>query len=195
MDAKERQDRLLEVAAAILEAAPSHELKMVLPNKTLFYTDLWALREFGETITQSAYVALDAGPVVASYPTRLVAALEKAGMATQDRGSDGLAKPVRLKNAPLRYMYVTPVVRELIERVAGWLGGQSSAAASAYSHGNPGWRHAHQTGAGAGSSPKSIDMLIALQQLTEGDPWMNQPLTRAESDTVARMNKDAGEVW
>ena len=72
---QEIEQRLCEATMAILQNVPSHRLNIVLVNKALFYADLYALREFGKTITATAYLGLPQGPVVANYPKRVVSAL------------------------------------------------------------------------------------------------------------------------
>lgn len=79
----EKQQRLLETASAALIAAPENSLKVVVLNKVLFYVDLAALRDRGETVTRNTYIGLQNGPVVAHYDKRLVAGLEEQGVAEQ----------------------------------------------------------------------------------------------------------------
>jgi len=78
---------------ALLQGAPAGQLNIVVLNKALFYTDLLALRDFGQTITQERYVALPQGPVIDNYAGKIVRALDAAGLAEQIEV--GLAKPVR----------------------------------------------------------------------------------------------------
>ena len=89
---QEKSLRLVEAAAVLLEGAPHHALNVTNLNKALFYLDLVALRDRGDTITRTTYLALTQGPVVAKYPTRLVQALENARLARQI--TSGMAKPI-----------------------------------------------------------------------------------------------------
>jgi hypothetical protein len=83
MDGPEKMERLVEAAAAVLNAAPSHRLNTVVLNKVLFYLDLASLRDRATTVTGNTFVGIQQGPVVAKYPQRLIAQLEKRGIAKQ----------------------------------------------------------------------------------------------------------------
>ena len=82
MSTIEKSERLMEAAAAILNAAPEHRLNAVVLNKALFYLDLASLRDRGEPVTHNSYIALQNGPVVAKYQQRLIEQLESRGMNT-----------------------------------------------------------------------------------------------------------------
>src|SRR4051812_10790778 len=94
-----RVSKLMETAMAVLQATPERQLKIVVLNKALFYLDLLALRDLGETVTGQEYVALPQGPVLDNYRTTLVNALTASGYAEQlhvRSWPDGhLAKPIR----------------------------------------------------------------------------------------------------
>ena len=62
MSTNEKSERLIEAAAAILNAAPDRRLNAVVLNKALFYLDLASLRDRGETVTHNSYIALEKGP-------------------------------------------------------------------------------------------------------------------------------------
>ncbi len=66
----------------------------LLLNKALFYLDLYTLRDQGKLLTECEYIALPAGPTVASYERRLVRDLRTAGLAVQNERGD--TKPVRV---------------------------------------------------------------------------------------------------
>ena len=53
MSTNEKSERLIEAAAAILNAAPDHRLNAVVLNKALFYLDLASLRDRGELLIRS----------------------------------------------------------------------------------------------------------------------------------------------
>ena len=61
MSSNEKSERLIEAAAAILNAAPDRRLNAVVLNKALFYLDLASLRDRGETVTHNSYIALEKG--------------------------------------------------------------------------------------------------------------------------------------
>jgi hypothetical protein len=126
---------LVEAAALLLEAAGG-DLFVTSLNKGLFYADLDALLHTGEAITGASYIALPAGPVVAKYQTRLVRALEDAGLAEQD-DSEGTGKPLYLVNKPTRQA-ISDEHLGILCRVAAWAKGMTAKALSDYSHENPG---------------------------------------------------------
>ena len=105
---EEKRDRLVEAAAAILNAAPDSRLNIVVLNKVLFYLDLASLRDRSETLTGNSYIAIQQGPVVANYPKRLVEELESRGIARQISEWDG-SKPVLLESPPEHFKFVDSV--------------------------------------------------------------------------------------
>lgn len=186
------RSKLLEAAMALLQAAPRQQLNVVVLNKALFYLDLHALRDFGTTVTEQEYVALDQGPVVDSYREILVKPLVEGGLAEQLQASAGgyRWKPLRVKNPLKTFVCLDEREQELARYIsASFLSSNSfiSAAVSAFSHNNPGWRTAfskHEDG----RPYVKIDMLLALQQLDSDDDdaaWLNEPL---DADTMAICN-------
>lgn len=163
--------RLLDAAVALLRNAPERTFHIVVLNKALFYLDLASLRDLGDTVTHNTYIALPMGPVVARYDKRLVTALEKEGLAEQR--PDGLAKPVRLIS-DRRPEHLSVPQLELAARVAHWAKDLSSTYVSDYSHRNPGWLLARTRG--GGNVPKPINMSIAMQQIMDEDPWLDEPI-------------------
>lgn len=188
----EKRGRLLEAAVALLQGAPNGELKVVLLNKGLFYLDLVCLRDQGHSATGATFMALPQGPVVAKYDRHLVGALEHEGLAEQIQ--DGMAKPIRLKQRPAKYEYLDEATLKLAEEMGRDVARLTSATASEFSHKNPGWRLAYDSGLGAGKGAKPINMLVALQQLNDsdeddGDRWLDEeadePLMKAFRDASA----------
>lgn len=167
---QEKADRLMEAAAAILEAAPGHKLNIVLLNKALFYLDLCSLRDFGDTVTHASYIALDMGPVVAKYPKHLVGELKTRGIAEQIR--EGISKPMTLR-AKVQPRFMNQGQLAHASKVAEWAARQTSAAASDISHQNPGWEIAHEAGHATGQK-QVINLTIAMQQIIEPDPWLDE---------------------
>jgi hypothetical protein len=175
---EELRARLLEAAMALLQGAPNQELKVVLLNKGLFYLDLICLRDTGATATGATYLALDQGPVVAKYDRHLVAALENAGWAEQI--VDGKAKPLRVKTPLQNFPHLSSSILKLATEMGRDVARLNSTQASEFSHRNPGWKVAYETGLGGHGSPKAINMRLALQQLADGDdddrdPWLAEP--------------------
>lgn len=186
VDKNEKRRRLLEAAVAILRETPDGCLQITNLNKALFYLDLVALRDLGERITKTAFVALKQGPVVARYQRRVVGDLESAGWARQNDalGHDD-ARPVALCNAgrDLEFEYLGEAERRLARAVAIHFSKTSAKAASDYSHRNLGWKTAFEQRHGKGAVP--IDMHLALQQVAEDDPWLDEPAD-AEFDQAVR---------
>ncbi len=192
MPTNEKSERLVEVASVALESAPEHRLNAVVLNKVLFYADLVWLRDHGETLTKNAYIALQQGPVVAKYPQRLIGELERLGVARQEDEWDG-SKPVTLIKSAGITRFVGEEARGVIRRVTGFLASRTSRQVSDFSHENPGWAIAwaeyHRTG-----RPSPVDMAVAMQQLLEDDPWMDEPLSGAD-DLLASADAGDGIEW
>lgn len=193
MDTKKR-DALLAAATALLEASPGKTLQITNLNKALFYLDLHALLILGRTITHNTFIALKEGPVIAKYEDRLVGQLEKAGIATQQRDANKNEKPVVLCNARAAPKRLADEEVPIARRVAKWAAAKSAGWISRYAHDNAGWKLAwEKSGSGArGSNKLPIDMMIALQQLADEDPWLDEPLSPDEKAAVDAV--DAGEV-
>lgn len=183
---------LLEAAMALLQASPGQRMNTVILNKALFYLDLLALRELGHAITGSAYVALDQGPVVAKYDKRLVDALAKAGLAEQQ--TQGMAKPIVVKNRIEKFDSLGDVEKNLVATVAKAISRFSSTEASDRSHNNPGWIAAYESGKKATGKPKVINMLVAMQELVDEDEWMTADLDDSTKDAVNRAG-EAVRTW
>jgi len=184
------RNKLLEAAMALLQASPRQRLNIVVLNKALFYLDLHALRDYGTTVTDQEYVALPQGPVVDSYKTILVKPLVAARLAEQLQVSAGahLAEPIRVTNGITTFVCLSEREQELARYIStSFLNSFVSAAVSAFSHDNPGWRVAYSKYE-KGRPPVKIDMLLALQQLGGDDDdaaWLNEPL---DADTMAICN-------
>lgn len=189
----EKQQRLLETAVALLAAAPDQKMNAVTLNKSLFYFDLACLRDFGETLSQNTFVALDFGPVVARYDRRLVKELQSRDLAVQLDEWDG-GKPLQLHNRFSQTDFLDDDRIELASQVGAYFGNLSSTKASDYSHENVGWQVAYDEGLRAGQPAKPIDMLIAMQQILEDDPWLHEPIDLDDSIFAAADAAD-GVDW
>lgn len=192
MDAREKSDRLIEAASAVLNAAPNHRLNAVVLNKVLFYLDLAALRDRASTITGNSYIAIQQGPVVAKYPQRLIGQLEARRIGRQISEWDG-SKPVLLEMCPEHFQYVYSDALILVSAVTSYFADRSSRQASDYSHENPGWQSAWNHFLRSGK-PCQINMRIALQQIVEDDPWMDCPLLNDE-EILAAADDGVGADW
>lgn len=192
MDAQEKADRLVEVAMVALAAAPAQRLNAVVLNKVLFYSELAALRDWGKPLTGNAYVALQQGPVVAQFQRRLIGELETRGLAEQLEEWTG-AKPVHLTKGDEPIVFLNDEERTLIARVACHFARGTSQQASDYSHENPGWQLAWSRYRREGR-PAAIDLIVAMQQIVEDDPWMDEPLL-SEEDALAVADSELGEDW
>lgn len=193
MSVSDKKQKLTDAAAAILARAPNNELNIVVLNKALFYVDLVSLRDHGSTLTENTYIALENGPVVAKYPQRLVKRLAEAGIAEQAERWDG-AKPMVLIAEQDAADFLTPHL-DAISRVTEHFSKMTSEAASDYSHKNPGWSLAWRSSRESGK-PSPINMMIALQQIVEDDPWTSAPLMPDERKTIIQAAEDGeGDVW
>lgn len=199
VDMATARNKLLEAAMALLQASPKQRLNVVVLNKALFYLDLHALRDLGRTVTDREYVALPQGPVVDSYKEILIKPLVEGNMAEQLQASAGgyRWKPLRVKNPVTTFLYLEEREQELARYIsAGFLNSFISAAVSAFSHDNPGWRIAfgkHEQG----RPYVKIDMLLALQQLGGDDDdaaWLNEPLD-ADTMAIANAASSATILW
>jgi hypothetical protein len=166
-----RTNKLMEASMALLQAAPDGQLNIVVLNKGLFYLDLIALRDVGRTVTGERYVALPQGPVVEGYGTKIVKALEAAGLAEQL--VDGRARPVRITKRLPSFKCLTDTEVQLAGEVAKAVSPFTSRLLSDYSHHNSGWLLARR-GAIEGLPAPEINMRVALQQIAwaDDDDWM-----------------------
>jgi hypothetical protein len=192
MEPSEKRDRLIEVASAVLNAAPDRRLNAVVLNKALFYLDLASLRDRAETITGNSYIAIQQGPVVAKYPQRLIGELENRGIGRQVSEWDG-AKPILLEACPQHFQYLDADAMILVSAVTSYFAERTSRQASDYSHENPGWQLAWNEYRRTGK-PSPINMRIALQQIVEDDPWMDLPLMN-DDDILAAADAGVGADW
>ncbi len=192
MTPHEKSQRLVEAASAVLHAAPGHALNVVVLNKALFYLDLVSLRDLGETATRNSYIALQNGPVIAKYPKRLVALLEDRGIARQESRWNA-AKPLVLVNCPKHFEFLDSHTMIMVADVVTFFADSTSAAASEFSHRNPGWRIAwdHYQ---RERKPVAINMRIAMQQIVECDPWMAKPLEN-DDEILAAADAGIGDDW
>jgi len=150
---------------AILQATPAGQLGITVMNKALFYADLCALRDLGATITRSGYIALPQGPVLNHYERSLVQKLDRLGLAEQT--TDGWEKPLVARNKVDPFELLSTEEVGIAQLVARKIHGKSAAWVSEFSHENDAWISAFRAGTGT-----SINMVIALQQVIEDDPWM-----------------------
>ncbi|MCC6546097.1 DUF4065 domain-containing protein [Candidatus Sumerlaeota bacterium] len=192
MDAHEKSERLIEAATAILAAAPNHRLNTVVLNKALFYLDLASLRDDGKTMTGNSYIALQQGPVVAKYQERLIGQLQARVIAEQLDEWDG-SKPIVLKNGTLRSHHLDASAMSRAAGITAFFAKQTSQQASEYSHENPGWLLAWAEYRRSGK-PCAIDMRVAMQQILQDDPWMDEPLI-GDEDILAADDAESGTDW
>lgn len=173
-------DQQAKAASALLSLADGHELKAVVFQKAMFYSDLVALRDLGRTITGSAYTAAPLGPMLTNF-TKLVAHLKSKRIAIQV--SDGDALPIRalLPFSDNLHDDEREIVRMVSARASNW----TSTAASDYSHKNIGWI------IGRDAPLKRINLVLAMQQLVDDDTWLEEPVTPDEVDAVAQGMSDA----
>jgi len=183
---------LIEVASAVLHAAPGHSLNAVVLNKVLFYIDLATLRDRGETLTQNPYVALQNGPVIAKYQNRLIDRLNELGIARQISQWDG-SKPIVLEVFPTQFQFLNSEDMIKVSDVTSFFADSTSRIASEFSHRNPGWQLAWNQYQRDGK-PVAVNMRIALQQIIEADPWMLRPISDG-NQMLSNADAAIGEDW
>lgn len=191
-EASPQEKRLMEVAASILDHTPEKKLKTAVLNQALFYVDLVSLRDFGEILSHNTYLALEHGPVIEKYQTRLVHGLLDAGLATQS--SEGSTMPIVLQRVPDRLDYIDDSIAAVIEKVALWAAHQTAPEISDFAHQNIGWLVAYQEGIGSQQPPQPINLYLALQQVVDQDPWMEMAYTVSDQ-AIAAADCDAGVPW
>ena len=183
MESNDKSQRLIEAASAVLHAAPNRSLNVVVLNKVLFYLDLAALRDRGDTITHNAYVAIQNGPVVARYQQRLIKSLEERGIARQISQWNG-SKPIVLEACPKHFEFLDSDAMITVADVTNFFVDATSKIASDFSHMNLGWKLAWDRYLREGK-PAAVNMRIAMQQIVESDPWMRVPLSSDEEILAA----------
>jgi hypothetical protein len=187
-------NKLMEASMALLQGAPDGQLNIVVLNKGLFYLDLIALRDLGRTITGERYVALPQGPVVDNYGTKIVRALEVAGLAEQLEM--GRAKPMRVKMRLGEYKHLSELEVLFATDLARTVSPFTSTMLSDFSHRNAGWVIARRQTVEGGPAAE-INMRIAMQQLAgneDDDEW----LTTCLDDQVVReleQAEHAVRIW
>lgn len=184
--------RLREAAMAALQAVGG-EMQIVNLNKALFYIDLFALRDFGHTITGSEYLALPKGPVVKGYERHLVKGLARAGLAVQDPRPDGFGKPMRVTKAIEEFETLTEDMLKIIHDVSKAVVKRTAGTVSDFSHKNIGWKIAY----GDGRAGTPINLRIALQQLPDldGDKWLDAAASENEKTAIASADDEDGMTW
>ena len=187
----DKGQKLVEAAVALLTSATDRRMSAVQLNKALFYLDLAMLRDKGHTFTDSTFVALEQGPVVAKYQKRLIARLGELGLARQTQ--EGMSKPIALVDNIGGQL--DSVLQAQARPVAQWICKKTARQLSDFSHLNPGWKLAYHSGTGS-SQPKPINMFIAMQQIVDSDPWLNQPLdAELEARIGSLASSDLLPVW
>lgn len=174
--------KILSASVALLAAAPDKCLGVTQLNKALFYLDLATLRDHGTQATDSTYLALERGPVLANYKRRLVKPLIDERCADRHEGH-----PLHLLNGAEDRVHIEDEVLELANKVAAWAASKAAASVSDFSHENLGWQLAYGDGIG---SPQPIDMHIAMQQIIDTDPWQ-EPLDEATMAIVEEIDSGA----
>lgn len=192
MNPHQKSQRLIEAASAVLHAAPDRSLNVVVLNKVLFYLDLAALRDRGDTITHNSYIAIQNGPVVAKYQQRLIKPLEERGIARQISQWNG-AKPITLETCPTHFEFLDSDAMLTIADVTNFFADATSNLSSEFSHRNPGWQLAWNQYQRDGK-PVAVNMRIAMQQIVESDPWMQIPLP-GDDEIFSAADDALGDDW
>ncbi len=179
--------KLVEATAAILACIPRNTLNITVLNKALFYLDLLALRDLGHTATGATFVALERGPVVDQYKSQLLPALLRAGVAKQIENEE--SRPVVLTSRP-GFKLLGEDVLALARRIADNVAAFSSRGVTDVAHRNPGWKAAWARGNG---SP--VNMLVAMQQILDEDPWLSDEPDDEVNAAFAKISAETLEAW
>ena len=170
---------------AILQATAQGRLGITVLNKALFYADLAALRDLGKTLTGSGYVAIPNGPVVNHYERAVVRDLARLGLAEQFE--DGWEKPVLIRRQITTFTHLDDEQQGIAQLVARKIQARSATWVSDYSHDNPGWEAAFRAGSGT-----SIDLNLALLQIIDEDPWVDDSDDPSVADALRAAKDDDG---
>jgi Protein of unknown function (DUF4065) len=189
MEYRDDQEKLVEAAVALLESAPGQRMQVTNLNKGLFYLDLTALRDRGETLTGRAYLAMRQGPVLHGYRDELIPELTARDLARQD--DEGMGKPVVLTGRLQSFRFMDDYLRAKAKDVAQFVASHSAGGISERSHKNPGWTIAWEKGGKRNLAPAPIDMLIALQEIVDSDPWVSE---RSDDEFISRVESNADDV-
>ena len=89
---------------------------------------------------------------------------------------------------------MTPEIRDVAREVAEFCARKTVTSLSDISHKNPGWDIAWKEGQRKGCV-RPINMLIAMQQIVDDDPWMQRPLDEAERAACERADVAGSQTW
>lgn len=161
---------LIEAAAVVLAGSPGKQLTVPALLDALFFLDLESLRDCGRTITNATYLATNDGAVVRDYERILLETMIAAGIVTLEY--DDESKKVLLSNLLENFSHLQPgeIDRAFRATSVAWK-----------AQDNLGWQIAFANNGGS-----VIDMNIALQQVVDPDPWLDEPFTAEELRVVRR---------
>ncbi|MBL4847178.1 MAG: DUF4065 domain-containing protein [Planctomycetes bacterium] len=169
----EKKRRLRAAALGLLSGAQNRRLMATSLNKALFYLDLAVLRDTGRTLTRNTYIALEQGPVISGYQKRLLRDLPAMGLADfeEDDVHGYRSKTLVLRDSA--EIELPELLLELAARIGRRMSQATAKKVSDTSHDNPGWQQAWDAGGRSGGAPEGINMLLALQQVADSDPWLS----------------------
>jgi len=172
---------LIDAALRLLSKAEG-EMQRTNLNKALFYLDLFWLRDHGVTLTGAKYVALRNGPVVDDYRDSLIKPLLASGLVGEHAivlAPTVVAKPLRLIEGAVELPEIEPERDRVFEIVAQFASTRTAVAISEVAHKNLGWVAAEKEGEGT-----EINMLLALDQVMDDDPWLDEEPSPDEYDRL-----------
>ena len=173
---KNQNNQRLLYAAKLLLSYAGGEMQRTNLIKSLFYLDLFWLRDTGRTFTGALYVALPQGPVVEDYQERLIRPL----LADKDVAEEAIRWAPKAVTMLMHLRADPPVPDDehlelIARRVASFVSGKRAVDISEISHQNVAWQTAIRKGSGT-----PINMVLALDQVAADDPWLDQPPTEQE---------------
>lgn len=190
MTRRKRDSTLLYAAQLLLECAGGSMQRTNL-LKALFYLDLVWLRDRGETLTGSTYVAIDHGPVIDNYKEVLIDQLIQNQIAHEEcvQVVPGIvSKPLTLLVSPERPE--DEHLDLLARQIAEFVGGKKAVDISEFTHENLAWQAAIKRGNGT-----PINMILALGQITKEDPWLDDPLSAQERAALTGLEHGSATLW
>ena len=179
MSSPQDNERLLYAAKLLLSFAGG-EMQRTNLIKSLFYLDLFWLQDTGKTFTGAEYVALPQGPVVDGYLERLIRPL----LAGDDVVEESFQWAPNATSKILHLQKELPAPDDehlelVARRIAGSIAGRRAVDISELTHENIAWKTAFKKGSGT-----PINMVLALDQVTAKDPWLDAEMTEEERQSV-----------
>jgi len=131
-------EKLRGLVLAIARHPSVRSLGLTKLWKLIYFVDVEALRDYGNSITGSEFIKYPHGPVP-SRGERVLKAMRKSGeLRTEQRQQDGYAQTLVIALAAVPDVF-SAAERTVIDHVCRRLGGKTAKALSHLSHEEPAW--------------------------------------------------------